>query len=367
MKITEQTKKLIYNLPLPKLETDFRLNIISVLLIILFFGGAVFYQLSYLGTVPLVNLLYLGIGFIVLMAIVSHLPLWSTLLGFLALGWLLAYAFLGENYFFIIGLTSVAFLIAPAFQIAQNWEKAIVLRFGRFRRSPGPGLFLLFPLIERVAEYVDTRIRATDFSAETTLTKDTVPVHVDAIAFWMIWDPRKAILELENFLDAVVLSAQTALRDAIGKNELSVLLSERDRLGKEIQGILEAKTSGWGITILSIEIRDIIIPKELEDAMSKRAQAERERQSRLILGTAEVEVAQKFEEASERYKANPVALQLRAMNILYEGLKKGGSLVLVPASVLESMSLGTSLGLTAFDKAKRLEDKNQGGENHDKT
>ena len=206
---------------------------------------------------------------------------------------------------------------------------------------------------------MDTRIRATDFSAEKTLTKDTVPVHVDAIAFWMVWDVKKAILEVESFIEAVVLSAQTALRDAIGKHELATLLSERDRLGKEIKVTLEAKTNPWGITILSIEIRDIIIPKELEDAMSKQAQAERERQSRVILGTAEVEISKKFEEASKRYVDNPTALHLRAMNMIYEGLRKNGSIILLPSNALESMSLGTVLGVTALEEITKKKSKEQ--------
>ena len=254
----------------------------------------------------------------------------------------------------LVAAVIVAGLVSPCIQMAYQWERAVVLRFGRFRGLRGSGLFAVFPVIDKVANYVDQRIRVTDFKAETTLTRDTVPVNVDAIAFWMIWNPKKAILELETFMDAVILSAQTALRDAIGKHELATLLSERDRLGKEIQEILEAKTSAWGITILSIEIRDIIIPKELEDAMSKRAQAERERQSRVILGTAEVEIAEKFEKAAERYKHNPTALHLRAMNMLYEGLKKNGSIVLVPSNALETMSLGTVLGTTALEKVEQM-------------
>jgi len=199
---------------------------------------------------------------------------------------------------------------------------------------------------------VDTRIRATDFSAEKTLTKDTVPVHVDALAFWMIWEAKQAVLEVENYIEAVILSAQTALRDSIGKHDLTSLLSEREELGKEIQRILDVKTNPWGITILSIEITDIIIPKELEDSMSKQAQAERERRSRVILGTAEVEIAEKFEKAAEKYKDNPVALQLRAMNMVYEGIRQNNSLILLPSSALDNMNLGAVLGTAAYNKVE---------------
>ena len=208
----------------------------------------------------------------------------------------------------------------------------------------------MFPIIDKVAQFVDQRIRVTDFSAETTLTSDTVPVNVDAIAFWMVWDAKKAVLEVEHFDQAVVLSAQTALRNAIGKHDLAVLLSERERLGHEIQHSLDEKTSAWGITTQAVEIRDIVIPKGLEDAMSRRAQAERERQSRIILGTAETEIAEKFAAASAHYRDNPVALHLRAMNMVYEGLRQKGSMIIVPSTAVETMGLGALGGLTAFGR-----------------
>jgi regulator of protease activity HflC (stomatin/prohibitin superfamily) len=244
----------------------------------------------------------------------------------------------------------LAGLVAPCVQVAYQWEKAVLLRFGRFRGLRGSGLFIVLPIVDKVANYVDQRIRVTDFSAETTLTGDTVPVNVDAIAFWMVWDAEKAVLEVENFDDAVTLSAQTGLRDSIGKHELGEMLSHRDRLGSEIQQVLDAKTNAWGITVQSVEIRDIIIPKGLEDAMSRRAQAERERQSRLILSTAETEIAEKFAEASAHYKKNPAALHLRAMNMVFEGLKNKGSMVIVPSTAVETMGLGAMGGLTAFDR-----------------
>ncbi len=249
----------------------------------------------------------------------------------------------------VLLITAIAALIiAPSVQIAYQWERAVLLRFGRFRGVRKSGLFLIVPIVDKVAQFVDQRIRVSDFSAETTLTGDTVPVNVDAIAFWMVWDAQKAVLEVEDFGGAVVLSAQTALRNAIGKNDLAVLLSERDRLGHEIQEILEDKTSGWGITTQAVEIRDIIIPKGLEDAMSRQAQAERERQSRIILGTAETEIAEKFSRASEHYRNNPVALHLRAMNMVFEGLRQKGSMIIVPSTAVETMGLGALGGLTAF-------------------
>ncbi len=251
----------------------------------------------------------------------------------------------------------VALVIAPAIQIAYQWERAVILRFGKFHGLRKSGLFVLVPVIDKVAQFVDQRVRVTDFRAETTLTADTVPVNVDAIAFWMVWDAQKAVLEVEQFDEAVVLSAQTALRNAIGKDDLAVLLSERDRLGQEIQRVLDEKTNAWGITTQAVEIRDIIIPKGLEDAMSRQAQAERERQSRIILGTAETEIAEKFARASEHYKNNPVALHLRAMNMVFEGLRQKGSMIIVPSTAVETMGLGALGGLTAFGQAGAAPDK----------
>ena len=254
-----------------------------------------------------------------------------------------------ESLILVISVVAAG-LIAPCIQIAYQWEKAVMLRFGKFRGLRGSGLFHLLPVIDKVANFVDQRIRVTDFRAETTLTKDTVPVNVDAIAFWMVWDAEKCVLEVESYKDAVSLSAQTGLRDAIGRHELGDMLSHRDKLGGEIQQVLDAKTNAWGITVQSVEIRDIIIPKGLEDAMSRKAQAERERQSRIILSKAETEIAEKFSDASVYYKDNPVALHLRAMNMIFEGLKQKGSMIIVPSTAVETMGLGALGGLTAFDR-----------------
>jgi len=275
---------------------------------------------------------------------------WESVVVFTTGAALLTYLRHRPEAWILITAVVVAGLLSPCLQMAYQWERAVVLRFGRFRGLRGSGLFAVFPVIDKVANYVDQRIRVTDFKAETTLTKDTVPVNVDAIAFWMVWDAEKAVLEVEDFDLAVALSAQTGLRDSIGRHELGDMLSHRDRLGKEIREVLDAKTNAWGITVQSVEIRDIIIPKELEDAMSRQAQAERERQSRIILSKAEEEIAESFASASEHYKHNQAALHLRAMNMVFEGLKQKGSMIIVPSTAVETMGLGAMGGLTAFDR-----------------
>jgi len=250
----------------------------------------------------------------------------------------------------LIAVVFVSWFIGNSLKVAEQWERAVVLRFGAYRGLRGPGFFFIIPIVEYIAYHVDQRIRARQFSAETTLTRDTVPVDVDAIFFYVVWDVEKSVLEVEKFEDAILFSAQTALRDIIGKHELADILQNRKELGQTLQEILDAKTHDWGITILSVEIRDIKIPKQLEQAMSKEAQAERERRARIILGTAETEISEKFAEAAKRYQGDPIALQLRGMNMLFEGLKEKGSMVIVPASALETMNLGAQLGTVAFAK-----------------
>lgn len=250
----------------------------------------------------------------------------------------------------------VGLLLAPAFQIANHWEKVVLLRFGRFKRVFGPGLHLVMPLADTTVRFTDMRVRVTDFTAEKSITRDTVPVHVDALAFWFVWDAEKAMLEVEDYIDAVSLSAQTALRDAIGRNDLATLLSERERLGSEIQATLDEKTNPWGVTILSIELKEVLIPKELEDALSKRAQAERERQARVILASAEVEIAKRFEEAAETYRNDPTALKIRSMNMAFDSIRANRNVVLMPSSALETLDLGTAMGTTAFAQAQQEPD-----------
>jgi regulator of protease activity HflC (stomatin/prohibitin superfamily) len=263
------------------------------------------------------------------------------------------------NIYIIIVTALVANICFFGIKIANQWERALVLRLGKFRALKGPGPFFIIPIIETVVQSVDMRIRSTDFSSESTLTKDTVPVNVDAICFWMVWDAKKAILEVENFYLAIVLSAQTALRDIIGTHGLAEMLTHREKLGKRLQEVLDEKTNPWGITVQSVEIRDIIIPKDLEDAMSKQAQAERERQARIILGTAETEIAEKFAQAAKQYESNPGAMHLRGMNMLFEGLKEKGSMIIVPSSALETMNLGAIGGMAAMSQIKSEKDQTE--------
>jgi regulator of protease activity HflC (stomatin/prohibitin superfamily) len=235
-----------------------------------------------------------------------------------------------------------------AIKVADQWEKCAVLRLGRYRGLRGPGIFHIIPVVETISRFIDQRVRVTDVTAESALTKDTVPVNVDAIVFWVVWNAEKSILEVQNFYDAITLSAQTALRESIGRHELAQMITERETLGRELQRILDEKTNPWGITVQSVEIRDVRIPQELEDAMSRQAQAERERQARIILGTAETEISSKFADASRVYQDNPIALHLRAMNMLYEAIKEKGSMVIVPSSAVETMGLGGTLATAAL-------------------
>jgi regulator of protease activity HflC (stomatin/prohibitin superfamily) len=223
-----------------------------------------------------------------------------------------------------------------------------VLRLGRFTGLRGPGAFHIIPIVDTLSRYVDQRVRVTSVSAESTLTRDTVPTNVDAIVFWVVWNAEKAILEVADFQEAILLSAQTALRESIGRHELAQMITDRESLGRELQGILDQKTNPWGITIQSVEIRDVRIPAGLEDAMSRQAQAERERQARIILGQAETEISEKFAQAAAVYKDNPVALHLRAMNMLYEAIKEKGAMVIVPSSAVETMGLGGSLAVASL-------------------
>jgi regulator of protease activity HflC (stomatin/prohibitin superfamily) len=245
-------------------------------------------------------------------------------------------------------------LIASSLNIADQWEKAVVLRMGKYQGLKGPGLFFIIPIIDRIDNYIDQRVRVTDFKADQTLTKDTVPVNVDAVVYWFVWDVEKAALEVQEYEKAISYIAQTGLRDMIGKHELAELLQERDKVGEDLQKILDEDTNPWGITCQKVGIKDIIIPQGLSDAMSKQAQAERERKARVILGTAETEIAEKFAKASESYMSNPVALQLRAMNLIGEGLKIG-SMIIVPSSALDTMNLGGVSGLTSLSQSNKIE------------
>jgi regulator of protease activity HflC (stomatin/prohibitin superfamily) len=236
-------------------------------------------------------------------------------------------------------------LLGTSIKYADQWEKAVVLRLGRYRGLRGPGVFMVLPIVDRVGYHIDQRIRTTAFGAESCLTRDTVPVDVDAIAFWVVYDAERAALEVQDYEQAVILAAQTALRDAIGKHDLAELIQSRKELGRGLQEALDRKMHDWGIQVQSVEIRDVVIPEALEEAMSRQAQAERERQARIILGTAETEIASKFVEAAARYAENPVALNLRAMNMLYESIVKRGSLMVVPSGLADSLNLPGIMGL----------------------
>ena len=248
----------------------------------------------------------------------------------------------------IVGVNLIGLFLLFGVKVANQWEKAVVLRFGRFVGLRGPGLFLIVPIVDRASTWIDHRVMVTPFSAEKTLTKDTVPVDVDAVLFWMVWDAEKAALEVEDYQMAIAWAAQTALREVLGQMNLADILVGRARMDKELQKIIDERTTPWGITVQSVEIRDVVIPQDLEDTMSRQAQAERERQARVILGESELQIAQSFADASLAYKDNPTALHLRAMNMLFEGLKQQGALVIVPSSAVETMNLGAIAGVTSL-------------------
>ena len=251
----------------------------------------------------------------------------------------------------VLGLLAGLYLLF-SIKVVDQWEKVAVLRLGRYIGLRGPGWFHVFPIVDTLSRYVDQRTRVASVTAESTLTRDTVPVNVDANVFWLVWNAEKAILEVEDYVLAITTSAQTGLRESIGRHELAQMVTERESMGKELQRILDEKTTPWGITVHSVEIRDVRIPQGLEDAMSREAQAERERQARNILGKAEMEIADKFAQAATIYSGNPVALQLRAMNMLYEAIKERGAMVIVPSSVVETMGLGGVLSTAALNGVK---------------
>jgi regulator of protease activity HflC (stomatin/prohibitin superfamily) len=251
----------------------------------------------------------------------------------------------------IVGVAIGVYLLF-AIKVVQQWQRVAILRFGRYRGLRGPGLFLIVPVMDTLSRFVDQRVRVATVTAESTLTRDTVPVNVDAIVFWLVWNAEKSILEVENFTDAVNMSAQTALRESIGRHELAQMITERESMGQQLQLILDAKTNPWGITIQSVEIRDVRIPQALENAMSQQAQAERERQARLILGDAETQVSIKFAEAARIYGDNPGALHLRAMNMLYEAMKEKGAMVIVPSTAVETMGLGGTLATAVMGRER---------------
>jgi regulator of protease activity HflC (stomatin/prohibitin superfamily) len=271
----------------------------------------------------------------------------------LGVGAAIAYAtYVASANFAAIGILAISFVLAYAFssaiQVADQWSKAVVLRLGKFRSLEGPGLFLIIPLIEAIPYWLDIRVLTSSFKAEKTLTKDTVPVDVDAVLFWKIVDPKKAALDVADYQSAISWASQTALRDVIGKTMLCDMLEGRDKISDSLRKIIDERTEPWGINVISVEVKDVLIPPALENAMSMQAQAERERQARVILGDSERQVAEKFVEAARTYANDPVAFHLRGMNMLYEGLKQNSTIVIVPSSAIETMQLGGLAGMTAL-------------------
>lgn len=264
----------------------------------------------------------------------------------------------------IVGVV-LGLLLAQSPKIARQWQRAVVLRLGRYIGLRGPGLFWIIPFVDSICAWVDQRVITTSFAAEETLTSDTVPVNVDAVLFWMVYDPEKAALEVQNYPQAVSWAAQTALRDIIGRTSLTDLLRGRERIEEELQKLIDERSNPWGVTVQSVEMRDVIIPAALQDAMSREAQAAREKQARIILGQAEVEIAHSFEKAAESYQDNPTALHLRAMNMLYEGLKEKGALMLVPSTAVESMGMGGLLGAAALRQKSLTGERKESNEESD--
>jgi regulator of protease activity HflC (stomatin/prohibitin superfamily) len=267
----------------------------------------------------------------------------------------------------LIAMLLVGLVLMQAPRIAQQWEHAVVLRLGRFVGLRGPGLFWIVPFIDTVSSWIDQRTITTSFAAEQTLTSDTVPVNVDAVLFWMVHDVQKAALEVQDYAQAVSWAAQTALRDIIGRTTLADLLRGRERIETELQQLIDQRSNPWGVTVSSVEMRDVVIPGALQDAMSREAQASREKQARIILGQAELEIAHSFEEAAKSYQHNPTALHLRAMNMLYEGLKEKGALMLIPSSAVESMGMGGLMGAAALRQSNLTGGSDANGEERKKT
>jgi len=353
---------LIKNLPKKYFQSDISLNPFNSLIFILFTSFAFYIFINYgdysqaFNLYDIAILLIFPFLFIVSFIFVSK---WESIIKVSLLTVIILYFIKGlQSFYFSIPLVTGA-IMSMIFQIAREWERAIVLRLGKFKKVKGPGLFLLFPFIDSVNKKVDLRIRVTDFAAETTLTKDSVTVTVDALCFWMVWDPEKAVLEVENYMDAVVLSSQTALRAAISRNDLSTLLEDSEHIEDMVRKEVDKKTTEWGITITHIEITDIQIPKELQDSMSRLAQAEREKKSRILLGEAEIELAKKFNEASEYYKNNDIALKLRAMHVLNEGLKAGNSMMMVPSNIMEQLSTKDLFGIQALEEINKIKNKSE--------
>ena len=352
--LMEKNSNLIKNLIRKQFESDFYINPVNFLILSCCTAAGMILYTFKIQDSTLSDFVYLLIFPLLLFVNLTCAGKWESFINVNLIAIIGFYWWKGPvslYYSIPIGIGSV---IAPCFQLTREWERAVLLRLGKFKMIKGPGIFLILPFTDTINKIVDLRIRATDFAAETNLTQDSVPLTIDAIAFWMVWDAEKAILEVENYVDAVILSAQTALRDAIGEKTLSVLLQKREELGEEIRKSVDKKTSEWGITIQSIEIRDIILPKELSNVMSKRAQAEREKHSRIIIGEAEIELAKKFQKAAEIYRQDEIAFKLKGMHIVNEGLKNGNSMLMVPSSISENLNIDNLFGVKALGEIQNL-------------
>ncbi len=348
---------LIENIIPRELEHDFSVNPLNALIIAIFSLIGFFLYFYYIGMDLDIKLFIIFLLFPIFSALAIFIGKWEGIIKIFSIGILGFYWWIGLNSLYFTIPVAIGLIISSMFQIVKEWDRAVLLRLGKFKKLKGPGFFIILPFIDSIIKIVDLRIRSSDFQAEKSLTKDSVAVTVDAVAFWMVWDAEKAILEVENFVDAVILSAQTALRDSVGAHNLSNIISKREDLGKAIREIVDKKTSEWGITIQSIEIKEIFIPEALEDILSKKAQAEREKELRVMMGDAEIELANKFNEASKIYQKNETALKLRSMNILFEGLKAGNSMMMVPSSILDNTNVGNMFGIEAMGELRKAQNK----------
>ncbi len=348
---------LIKNLLPAEFEKTFYMNPISILIYILFLAsGYLAYFLKFRDH-TMIDLVVIILAPQILLVIMTLTGRWEAFINGSFLLALILFAYKGINSFYLTIFIILGAIMTSSIQIAKEWQRAIILRFGKFKKVKGPGVFFLIPFIDTVSKIVDLRIRATDFVAETTLTKDSVTVTVDALCFWLVWDAEKAICEVENYVEAVVLSAKTALRNAVSMNDLSTLLERSGDIEECVRNQVDKKTTDWGITIQNIEIQEIKIPQELQDSMSRLAQAEREKKGRIQLGEAEIELAKKFSEASAYYKDNETALKLRKMHIINEGLKSGNSMVMVPSSMMENLDGDSVFGVQALDEIQKMKNK----------
>ena len=349
----EDEKPLIKNPPKSEWPKDFSVNSAGIALLLTFVLFAVAARLL-AGAMPSpIDFAAILAAPLCTTALVALFPRWLVAAKLLIIVAIAAAVWRSAESGLMLAFAGAGVLVAPAVQKLEEWERAIVLRFGVFHRVRGPGLFLVIPFADRIARTVDLRIRVTDFAAETTLSKDSVTVTVDALCFWLVWDAEKAVCEVQDYEEAVVLSSKTALRNAVSKNDLSTFLEKGDEIEEQIRAEVDAKTTEWGITVQHIEITDIQIPDSLQDSLSRLAQAEREKKGRILLAEAEIEIAKKFEEAARIYATNETAMTLKSLSILNEGLKAGNSMMLVPNSITEELKSKDLFGLEALSETRR--------------